>query len=198
MYEGLKKYIPENSFAYLNAMLTREKVTLHIKSPRNSKWGDYRSPFGGAGHRISINSDLNSYAFLITLCHEIAHLLVWNEYRHKVKPHGREWKQAFQSVIKPLLEHRIFPEALHRQLILHMKSPKASASADLDLLRLLKSFDKEKALTLENISEGERFVLSNGHPFTKGELRRKRYMCTSLKNGRTYLIHPLAPIQILS
>lgn len=198
MYQALKKYIPENSFAYLDSILRREKVMLHIKSPRNSKWGDYRSPYGVHGHRISINTDLNSYAFLITLCHEIAHLLVWNEFRNKVKPHGKEWQQAFRTIIKPLLTNRIFPEVLHNQLVKHMKSPKASASADLDLLRLLKSYDKEKTLTLEGIPEGERFVLSNGHPFIKGELRRKRFICLSLKNGRNYLIHPLAGIEKIS
>lgn len=195
MYQGLKKYIPDNSFDYLDVLLRRENVHLQIKSPRNSKWGDYRSPYGSSGHRISINSNLNEYAFLITLCHEIAHLLVWNKYRNKVRPHGKEWQVAFQSIMKPLLSDKVFPRELHAQLLDHMRSPKASASADLNLLRILKSYDKEKALTLEKISEGERFVLSNGHPFIKGVLRRKRYVCISLKNGKNYLIHPLANIK---
>ena len=100
--------------------------------------------------------------------------------------------------MKPLLTNQVFPKELNQQLLQHMKLPKASASADINLLRILKSFDKEKALTLENIPEGERFVLSNGHPFIKGILRRKRYICVSLKNGKNYLIHPLASIQQMS
>ncbi|HAD34265.1 MAG TPA: hypothetical protein DCF44_07170 [Chitinophagaceae bacterium] len=44
---------------------------------------------------MSVNGNLNSYHFLITLLHEIAHMLVWEQFRNRVKPHGLEWKHVF-------------------------------------------------------------------------------------------------------
>jgi SprT protein len=44
---------------------------------RSSKLGDYRPPQRGLPHRISVNHNLNQHEFLITLIHEMAHLLCW-------------------------------------------------------------------------------------------------------------------------
>jgi hypothetical protein len=198
MYEALRKYLPANSFDYINSILSEEKVQLHIKTARYSKWGDYRHPFRGQGHRISLNADLNPYAFLITLCHELGHLYVWNTYKNSVKPHGKEWQQAFRMLMLPLMEHEVFPKAINQHLYIHMKAAKATASADLHLLRLLKAQDEKQETLLEELEEGQQFVLENGHPFVKGPLRKKRFHCTSLKNGKAYLVHPLAVIKMFA
>ena len=198
MYSALEKYISPTAYRYLLPFLKGEDVFLHIKRSRNSKWGDYRSPYGNQGHRISINGDLNPHAFLLTLCHELAHLFAWKHYGNKIKPHGREWKFEFQQIMKPLLEQNVFPPELNRHLFVHMRNPKAAATADYELLRLLKSFDKNKKLTLEDISEGQLFALSGGRSFTKGVRRRTRYVCTCSKSGKSYLIHPLAEVVLVS
>ena len=63
-------------------------MTKKVKKSRSSKYGDYRPPLKGSNHLITINYDMNKYAFLITLVHEIAHLTNWNKHKDKVKPHG--------------------------------------------------------------------------------------------------------------
>ena len=78
--------------------------------------GDYRPPYAGQGHRISINYDLNSYSFLVTTVHEFAHLLTWNEHKRKAKPHGAEWKANFKRMMRPFFEKEVFPISGHREM----------------------------------------------------------------------------------
>ena len=92
MNSSILKYIPLNSRDYLNKILSENKISLLIKKERRTKHGDFRVLKNGEC-QITINSNLNSYRFLITLIHEIAHYKVYKIYDKKVKPHGQEWKQ---------------------------------------------------------------------------------------------------------
>src|SRR5690606_32853999 len=94
-FEALKNYIPEASFDLLMQYILHYKVKLTITRKRKTILGDYRHPHGNLGHRISINENLNRYAFLITLLHEMAHLLTYEKYGNRVKSHGKEWKTAY-------------------------------------------------------------------------------------------------------
>src|SRR3954471_22255295 len=89
----LYKYIPEKAVPIIAEWIYVHDFKLRIKKTRTSKYGDYRPPHSGNNHQITINYDMNKYAFLITLVHEIAHLTNWNKYKDRVKPHGEEWKQ---------------------------------------------------------------------------------------------------------
>lgn len=99
----LQKYIPAQAAILIARWIDEYKTELKISKSRATKLGDYRHPYGDKGHRISVNYNLNQYSFLITLVHEFAHLLNWNRHKNKVKPHGTEWKQAFQEMMKPFL-----------------------------------------------------------------------------------------------
>ena len=81
----LQKYIPVDAVDMVFEMIRQYKVHLKVSRKRSSKLGDYRSPHNGNGHQITVNHDLNPYAFLITLVHEFAHLLTWEKYRNKVR-----------------------------------------------------------------------------------------------------------------
>ena len=92
----------------INTWLNTYNCQLKIKKPRLTKLGDYRCPQNGKGHIISINNNLNPYAFLITLTHEIAHMMVWEKHQNKVLPHGSEWKEMFQKLMLNFLP--LFPK----------------------------------------------------------------------------------------
>ena len=82
-----------------------------VSKSRHSKLGDYRfSP--QKGHQITVNRNLNSYAFLVTYLHEVAHLLTYLAYKNKVLPHGEEWKNSFRSIFEPILEDGLLPDEL--------------------------------------------------------------------------------------
>ena len=84
----LERYLPPAAAPLIARWIDYFKCEFKISRNRNSKFGDYRPPHAGKGHRISVNYDLNVYAFLVTTVHEFAHLHTWNEHKHKAKPHG--------------------------------------------------------------------------------------------------------------
>jgi hypothetical protein len=170
-----------------------------ISRNRATKLGDYRHPFKDAGHKISVNNDLNRYAFLVTTVHEFAHLLTWNEYKNKVKPHGQEWKNNFKRMMSPFLEQSVFPEDIHRAILIYLSNPSASSCTDLQLSRALKRYDQAyNSSRLEEIPLNTVFTIKDGRKFRKGERLRKRYRCLCLDNGNIYLFNPLAEVTLLA
>jgi SprT protein len=193
----LEKYLPEATVDPIFNWLIDHRVSLRITRTRTSKLGDYRPPHNGRGHQISINHDLNPYAFLITLVHEMAHLLTWENHRNKVKAHGAEWKKAYRELMDPFMKHDIYPPDLHSALRESLVRSFASSSADLRLSRMLQQYDQNRDIRLEELETGSIFRLLNGRTFSKGPLVRKRYRCICLENKRVYLVNPLARVKVV-
>lgn len=170
-----------------------------ISRSRATKLGDYRHPYKDLGHKISVNNNLNSYAFLVTTVHEFAHLLTWNDHKNKVKPHGEEWKHNFKRMMVPFLEKNVFPEDLQRAITGYLDNPSASSCTDLKLSRALRRYDELKNHSrLEELPRDTLFVIKDGRKFRKGEQLRKRFRCECLDNGNIYLFNPLAEVMVLS
>ena len=104
----LERYLPPAAAPLIARWIDYFKCEFKISRNRNSKFGDYRAPHAGKGHRISVNYDLNAYAFLVTTVHEFAHLHTWNEHKHKAKPHGAEWKANFKKMMQPFFDQQVF------------------------------------------------------------------------------------------
>ena len=98
--EILKKHIPKESLPQIKKWIEELDIAVKVTKSRNTKLGDFRVTRKGE-YLISINYDLNEYAFLITLTHEIAHAFVWQKYKSKVYPHGSEWKNTFKKLLNP-------------------------------------------------------------------------------------------------
>jgi len=185
----LGKYIPLAATSYVSEFVIEHRVHLHIKSARTTRLGDYRPPQQGNPHRISVNNDLNPYAFLITLTHEMSHLLAWIRYKNSIKPHGIEWKAIYTSEMLRWLQLEIFPEHLAAAVVQHLDNPRASTCADPELYRVLRTFDRTPAGTVLNeLAPGEWFTIKGGRVFQKGNLRRTRYICMELHSQRYYAI----------
>ena len=95
----LARYLPDGSFDYVVKYLYQYKVHLTVAKSRKSVLGDYRHAHHGNNHRISVNGNLNPYEFLITLLHELAHLLTFEQYRNRVESHGKEWKATYSRLL---------------------------------------------------------------------------------------------------
>ena len=194
----LSKYLPVKSIDLIVDWITEYKIHLKITKTRTTKLGDYHPPSDKHGHRISINHDLNKYAFLITLVHEIAHLINWEKYKNKVKPHGGEWKNEYQSLMKNFTGTNIFPPDILGAINNHMTNPFASSCTDIGLVRILRKHDNSKTSShLEDIPQAAVFKIKNGRTFYKGEKLRKRYKCKDLNNHRIYLFSPLAEVKLI-
>lgn len=190
----LEEYLPENTALGVWSFIEKHHVKFRIARPRKSKLGDYRPPQNGYGHRISINADLNPYAFLLTVLHEFAHLTAWEKYKNRIKPHGAEWKRDFQEIIQPYLEQKVFPEKVEAAIINYMNNPAASSCVDHNLARALSGFDVSNTLFVEDLPIGATFRLANGLVFEKGERLRKRFRCKCLTNKKWYYVSPSANV----
>ena len=171
------------------------KFQFKITKSRNSKLGDFTPAHRGKPHRITVNQNLNKFSFLITLTHEVAHLIAWNKHRNKILPHGKEWKEEFKVLLIPFFSLNIFPDDILNSLTLFSMSPKASSCADIGLMKVLKKYDLNSSfIHLEGIPVKSIFRLRNGREFIKGERMRKRFKCVDINTKKEYLVSPVAEV----
>jgi len=195
----LQKYLPERAVEPCFELIKTHGVHLKIVNHRVTRHGDYRRMPGGT-HMITVNASLNKYRFLITLVHEIAHLVAFERYGRLIKPHGEEWKRTFQHLMVPFIRPEVFPNQLLPIIANHFKNPKASSSTDARLSIALKAFDVEERLSsyVYEIPYGGVFRLYNGKLFKKGNKKVKRYECVELATGRLYLFQPNAEVELVN
>lgn len=192
--------MPPDAAPLIGRWIDYFKCEFKISRGRSSKFGDYRPPFDGKGHRISVNYNLNPYAFLVTTVHEFAHLHTWNEHKHKAKPHGAEWKNNFKKMMQPFFEKDVFPADIKQAIVRYLNNPAASSCSDLNLYRSLRLYDapQESIHTVEKIPANTLFKLKDGRVFQKGEKLRKRYKCVEVATRRIYLFSPVAEVEVVS
>ena len=189
----LQTYLPSNTFEAVRQYLHQYQVHLTVAKERKSILGDYRHRTPGKTHRISVNGNLNTYSFLITLLHELAHLLTFEKFGNKVQSHGKEWKFIFGQLLDQFIRHEVFPIDIKHALLQSLQNPAASSCADDVLLRVLKTYDKRKenVVFVENLLEGQLFKTHDGKVFKKGEKLRKRFKCIEVATKRLYLFSPV-------
>jgi SprT protein len=196
--EKIKKFIPEGTEDYVVHLLIQYKVQLRLSKPRRSKYGDYRSPHSKDNfHRISVNKDLNPYAFITTFLHEIAHLIAFEKFRNKIDPHGKEWKHEFKLLLEPLILHHQLPDDIRTALQLYMSDPKASSCSDKNLSKVMSRYDIDDKLLLEDIPEGSIFQIDSGKVFKKGKRLRTWIQCFLEPNGKEYKISGICKVKII-
>lgn len=195
--EILKKYLPEETVMLISEWIIEFDFKLKITKERKTRLGDYTSPRGDLNHTITINYNLNKYAFLITLVHEVAHLVTFNEHKNSVNPHGTEWKRNFQKLMQPFLTPDIFPLEVFAALRKYLQNPAASSCSDIHLLRTLKLHDEDNSsIFLEHLPIHTVFLYNGSRVFKKGERIRKRYKCVEIKSGTVFLFNPITEVEI--
>jgi len=196
----LQHYLPAEAAAPVLALLQQYKVHLTITKERKSVLGDYRHAHQDAAHRISVNGNLNPYAFLITLVHELAHLVTFLRFGTRVQAHGQEWKKVYRDLLMQFLDMQIFPADILASLQSSLHNLPASSCADEPLMRVLRRYDKKEdgMLLVEELPEGALFALDDGKVFKKGQRLRKRFQCVELKTGKLYLFSPIYEVKKVS
>lgn len=193
----LEKYLPKSVAMDVAQLLYVPRLQFKITRPRKSKFGDYTFDRSTGNHRITINSNLNPYAFLVTTLHEVAHLRVTLNYKGNRKPHGKEWQHEFRVLLTDFMERVNFPEDIEQALIDYLRKPAASSCSDPFLYKALLNYNTIKEVLLEEIPEGT--VFSTGNKiFIKGKKRVKRYLCVENKTNKPYLVHALTEVQVIS
>ncbi len=195
--EALTQFMPEVATDYVLGFIYKYKVQFKIKNPRNTKLGDFRPAYKLEPYRISINGDLNEYEFLIVTLHEIAHLLIWDKFENRVKPHGKEWKEKFRELLYKSLDMNFFPDDIKLAIYNnYIKKATFTSTTSIELKTALNRYsDKdENTICLQDIPNNCVFMLKSGKTFKKEEKLRKRYRCKELKSGKYYTVHYLAEV----
>jgi SprT protein len=197
---ALQKYLPPGSFDRVMAYIEKYRVHLTVSKERKTVLGDYRRPHSYQNHRISVNGNLNPYAFLVTLLHELAHLLAFEQYGNRIEPHGREWKQLYGGILAEFLQAKIFPEDIAHEIKKSLSSPAASSCAEIGLTRVLTRYDpKQDGFALvESLSEGVLFKIEKGTIFKRGPKRRTRFICEEITTGRLFLFSGVYRVEVVN
>ncbi|MDZ7933441.1 MAG: SprT-like domain-containing protein [Emticicia sp.] len=188
MNELLEKHLPAPTVAYCIDLWQKQPFSFKISRTRSSCFGNYI--FRDGQHKITINHDLNAYAFLVTYIHEIAHQRAWlNKGRKRIEPHGKEWKKSFQDLMLPILNEDFLPTNLLLPLSAYMQNPAASSVSFAPLAEALRSFDagEQVGISLAEVIDNEWFEF-RGTVFQKIEKRRTRVLCLEKKSKRRYTI----------
>lgn len=196
----LQNFLPPNTYEAVLDYLHRYHVHLTVAQERKSILGDYRHRTHYSNHRISVNGNLNKYAFLITLIHEIAHLLQFEQFGNRVASHGREWKNIFGQLLAQFIQNNIFPDDIKDALLRSINNPSASSCADDVLLRTLKKYDERPShlKLVEDLPSDTVFKTHDGKIFRKGQKLRKRFQCVEIKTGKLYLFSPVYEVELVS
>ena len=194
---ALNSFLPEGSFEAVAHYLHEYKVHLTITKERQTILGNYRNKIFDKNHRISINGNLNKYSFLITLLHELAHLLAHEKYGNRIQAHGKQWKEEYTRILSEFIPKKIFPADIERSLLVSLNNPAATSCAEPHITRTLKKYDakKEGYFFVEELPAGSLFKLNSGAIFKKGERIRKRFKCTEVATKKVYLFSPVYEVE---
>jgi SprT protein len=202
--------LPENALEDVVAQILENPISLKVVRHRTSKSGDFRAPYNGSPARITVNGNLNPYAFLITLVHELAHHHVHLDHDRLLKkftlrrksrplPHGKEWKAKFRLLMQPYLSLEVFPPDILPVVVQYLENPRASSSVDHLLSKVLKKHDPpDLTCRLEELPYDAIFNLHGKRFFRKKEKIRTRYRCICLQTNRIYLVSPGAPVMLVT
>jgi hypothetical protein len=201
--EILRPYLPAAALDHVERAIGGLAVDLRVVRPRRTKLGDHRPPPAPLRpHRITVNADLNPYAFLTTLLHEVAHAATWERHRprRRLRPHGPEWKQEFSAVLAPVVAAGVFPDELAAAVTRSLWNPAAATCSDRELLLALARYDRppEGRVRVEDLPDGAWFRIDGRHLFRAGRIVRTRRRCFEVGTGREYRVHGLAFVEPLS
>ncbi len=193
--ERLRKQLPAAAWPVVVNWMRRNPVQVRISKPRSTKLGDYRSATRSMPHRVSVNSDLNKYAFLVTLIHEFAHYTTYMRAQRWTAPHGSLWKNEYHRLMRPFMSRSVFPADVLHALDHHLHDAPSSTCTDHALMRVLRKYDSDPRPMLEELQERSVFRF-NDKIFVKGPRLRKRFKCHCLNDRRVYHIDPLAEVHV--
>ncbi|MBD2756271.1 sprT domain-containing protein [Spirosoma sp. BT704] len=202
----LSNYVPEASVVYCQQLWQQYQFTFQVARPRRTRLGDFRVlPYNRT--QITVNANLNPYAFLITYVHEVAHAAVHSQNkslrRSHIRPHGPVWQTAFQQLMQPILNEDVFPKAILQPLRQYLLKPAATTYANPALVMALRQVDQPQTtnlsanqVMLRDVSEGRVFQFAK-KTFIRGTLRRTRVVCKEVSSGRSYAILAHALVEII-
>lgn len=185
----LEQFLPPNTFQMVTPYFEQYTIHLTLTRERKTVLGDYREPTASKPyHRITVNANLNPYNFLITLIHEMAHMITHSHFDRAAAAHGKEWKTQFRHMLMPFIGKKVFPKDIEQALIKYMHNPSASTCTDHGLYKALYKYDIQKPnhYLVCDLEPGHWFQIEDGRVFEKIEHLRTRSMCKEVGTRKKY------------
>jgi hypothetical protein len=186
-------HVPPAASTYCRQLWQHYKFHFRVVKPRRTRLGDFRV-LPQNQMQITVNENLNLYAFLITYIHEVAHAAVSQQYKRRVQPHGKAWQTAFQRLMQPMLTEAVFPGSVLQPLQQYMARPAATTYANPALMMALRQIDAgddttlgDNNILLRHVPEGQSFNFAK-KTYIRGTLRRTRVVCKEVSTGKSYAI----------
>lgn len=201
---NLRPRLPAATADYVAEVLRLHPCEVRLSRPRRTKLGDHRPPGRGRSrHRITLNEDLNPYAFLTTLLHEVAHAATWERHRRRwrsPRPHGPEWQREFAALLEPVVVGDVLPADVREALEGTMQGAAAATCSDRRLAIALARYDAPRPglVRVEDLEPGMVFRTDCGTVFRAGAIVRTRRQCFECRTGREYRVHGLARVEPLA
>lgn len=196
----LDNFLPKGAFDLVAPFFKDHTIHLTLTHERKSVLGDYRHPIkANPIHRISVNVNLNPYSFLITLLHELAHMLTFEHFKHGVSPHGKEWKTQFRHILIPFIGKQLFPADVEQALQSYLHNPAASTCTDPGLYKALYRYDERKPgyKLVDDIKLNQRFATEDGRIFEKIEQLRTRSRCKEIATKKMYYFQGIIEVKVM-
>jgi SprT protein len=195
-------FLPPPAVPHVERLLDGRRLAVRIVPPRRTKLGDHRPPRGPhEPHRISLNADLNPFAFLTTLLHEVAHAAAWERHggRRRLRPHGPEWQREFGTILAPVVASGSLPADVAAALDRSLHRPAAATCSDRGLVLALARYDLPTPgqVRVEDLPDGAVFRAGR-HAFRAAERLRTRRRCFECRTGREYRVHGLLVVETLA
>ncbi len=197
-YQNLIPYLDEKAALFIDNQTKDLKFHLKITKPRDSKFGDYFPAVNNNRQRITINGNLDKYSFLITLLHELAHLYVQENVKHKHLPHGEEWKTTFSQLLSLAIKNDLFPLRVSDLINkLYIKERKFTHTSRVKILNAIyKELNIQIPIRLENLPLNSTAILPNGMTIIKLNQQRTRCLCRDLNNNKLYYVNKLIEVKL--
>ena len=136
---------------------------------------------------------------MITLLHELGHLVAYEKYGNRIQSHGVQWKQEFSNILARFISKKIFPADIEKELLKTLKNPAASSCAEAPLTRVLKKYDPHKPgfFLLEELPDESLFRFKNGHIYKKEKRIRTRFLCKDQSTNKQFLFSPITEVELV-
>jgi SprT protein len=193
MSATLESKLPATTWPLVSEWLAPFPCSVLMTRPRKTKIGDFRPARPNRPTTITLNRDLAPYQMLLTLTHEIAHLINWSQNGRMVAAHGPEWRAFFSELLLTLSETSALDPRFCAAIQNHAKRPRSSALYDEALYRVLRQLENSKQTVLGDLPEGAGFLFRK-RAFTKISSQRSRCVCRAEDTGARYRIAKLAPV----
>lgn len=196
-YQYLESHLGEKRTKLVLRYLKELNCSLKLVPKRKSKLGDFR--VNRKVRSISVNMQSNTYRFILTLMHELAHLKTYHEFSFKVKPHGPEWKNNFRQILKLFEVQALFHSSEELMLLFASEyhKPRACAGVHLEREKVLRKYDEDAHLPLLEELKPEQEFIFRGRRYKKIKNRRTRVLCLRVDSNRQFTIPKGAQVQTI-